>query len=199
VGENVVPLARNFGSAELDIEAEAILGKVSAEKQLLKPNSLKAHSGITEASREGSGNRPYGRVEKPSSKDAFVSKYATPKVSDANYKIPPKAPLGSDPRVTSGNLATPPAPPPALIDLHTAPSTAPQQVNSTDGIGFTLNWDAMKSGLQNFGTKRFAPMRQEKAQLQPTSSQTLDSIFQGLGKNREAPDEEDGLDLRLLR
>jgi hypothetical protein len=28
VGENVVPLARNFGSAELDIEAEAILGKV---------------------------------------------------------------------------------------------------------------------------------------------------------------------------
>lgn len=28
VGENVVPLARNFGSAELDIEAEAILGPV---------------------------------------------------------------------------------------------------------------------------------------------------------------------------
>ena len=29
VGENVVPLARNFGSAELDIEAEAILGPVT--------------------------------------------------------------------------------------------------------------------------------------------------------------------------
>lgn len=28
VGENVVPLARNFGSAELDIEADAILGTV---------------------------------------------------------------------------------------------------------------------------------------------------------------------------
>lgn len=175
--------------------------KVSAEKQLLKPNSLKANSGITEASREGSGNRQYGRVDKPSPRDSFVSKYTSPKVSDGNYKLPPKAaPLGSDPRVTSGNMVTPPAaPPPALIDLHSAPSTAPQQVNSTDSIGFTLNWDAMKSGLQNFGTKRFAPMRQEKAQLQPTSSQTLDSIFQGLGKNREAPDEEDGLDLRLLR
>ena len=31
MGENVVPLARNFGSAELDIEAEAILGPVSTE------------------------------------------------------------------------------------------------------------------------------------------------------------------------
>lgn len=58
----------------------------------------------------------------------------------------------------------------------------------------------MKSGLQNFGTKRFAPMRQERAQLQPTPSQTLDSIFQGLGKKREeTTDEEEGLDLRLLR
>lgn len=144
-------------------------------------------------------------MEKPPSKDALVSKYLNPKPSDGNYKNPPKAPLGGDPRARE---PTPPARPPqpqpqpqpsALIDLHTAPSATPQQLNSTDTTGFTLNWDSMKSGLQNFGTKRFAPMRQERAQLQPTSSQTLDSIFQGLGKKREATDEEDGLDLRLLR
>lgn len=176
--------------------------KISPEKQSLKPNSR-----INEASREGPGNRQYGRVEKPLSKDALVNKYATPKLSDGNYRNPPKAPLGGDPRTSSGNMAREaaadpaqqPPQPSALIDLHTAPSATPQQLNNTDRTGFTLNWDSMKSGLQNFGTKRFAPMRQERAQLQPTSSQTLDSIFQGLGKKREATDEEDGLDLRLLR
>lgn len=208
VGENVVPLARNFGSAELDIESEAILGKkVSPEKEALHPSSrLISDSSAPSKSKplDAPGNRQYGRVDKSSSTEAIASKYAS-------LRNPSKAPPGGNyrdaPKDSSGNTARAAIPstqssqPPALIDLHSAPSATPQQLNSTERSGFTLNWDTMKTGLQNFGTKRFAPMRQDKAsnQVQPSSSQTLDSIFQGLSKNRGATDEDDGLDLRLLR
>jgi hypothetical protein len=191
---------------------------MAPEKQKLSASSAPP------ASREGPGNRQYGRVENASSKDAVASKYAALRdpfksSSGGNYRVPPKPtsdgnlrdplkPFSSDnygdaAKTSSGNTAkassTQPPQTPALIDLHSAPgSRNPGVPDSSDRSGFILNWDSMKSGWQNFGTKRFAPMRQDKAssESQPTSSQTLDSIFQGLRANRGSTDEED---LRLLR
>lgn len=170
-------------------------------KQNLQQNPrLLSASSAPPASREVPGNRQYGRVDNPSSKDAVVSKYATLrepfKASSGNYQAPPLS--GNTARGTPPS-STQPTQAPALIDLHSAPgSRNPQITDSVDGSGFTLNWDSMKSGWQNFGTKRFAPMRQDRPsnEPQPTSSQTLDSIFQGLRANRGSTPEED---LRLLR
>ena len=194
--------------------------KVPQEKQSFGQNPrLQSASGAPPASREGPGNRQYGRVDNASSKDAVGSKYAAYKASSgSNYRISPKSTSSGNlrdplkPADTYGDpakaslvntargtvpISTQPSQTPALIDLHSAPGSR-NPTDSANGSAFTLNWDSMKSGWQNFGTKRFAPMRQDRAsnESQPTSAQTLDSIFQGLRANRGATDEED---LRLLR
>jgi hypothetical protein len=204
VGENVVPLARSFGSAEFDLESESSLIK--------KPSQIPENSRIISTSTSvppslGVGttrDRAPSQVEKVSSKEAIASKYANlrEQAKQAAAKIPP-AQGGIS---TSSSLSA--KPPPAMIDLHTA-ATPSHSSNTTtlqqDSVNksplFPLkSWDSMKSGFQNFGT-RFAPLRQGRGSNNnhtPSSSQTLDSIFQSLQARRDANDDEDGLDLRLL-
>jgi hypothetical protein len=210
---------------QIDIYVFCVLLKLQKgipEKEGLQSNSrLVSASSAPPAIREGPGSRHSGRGEKPSSKDAIVSKYSslrdTSKQSSGNISRgglplpqsshygnpqgnvqgPPKGSFGNNPRAPVPSTHSSPS----LIDLHTAPSsTLPQQSNAIEGSGgFAKNWDTMMSGIQKIGTKRFAPLRQDRSQLQPTSSQTLDSIFQGLRTKRDPGDEEDALDLRLLR
>jgi hypothetical protein len=89
----------------------------------------------------------------------------------------------------------------AATPTHSSNTTALQQDSVNKSPLFPLNsWDSMKSGFQNFGT-RFAPLRQGRGSNNnnsPSSSQTLDSIFRSLQARRDANDDEDGLDLRLL-
>lgn len=198
------------------------LQKGAPEKESLQSKSrLISASSAPPAIREGPGSHHSGRGEKLSSKDAIVSKYSSLRDSSkqssgnisrgglplpqssrygnaqGNVQGPPKGPSGNNPGVPVPSTHSSPS----LIDLHTAPSsTLSQQRDAIEGSGgFARNWDTMMSGIQKIGTKRFAPLRQDRSQLQPTSSQTLDSIFQGLRTNRELGDEEDALDLRLLR
>jgi hypothetical protein len=140
-----------------------------------------------------------GRV---SSRDTFASKYANLR-SEHSKQAAGKKMQGGE-MLSSSSVK-----PSTLIDLHAAPSNPTLQRVPTDTSSstlFSLRWDSMKSGLQNFGT-RFAPLRQEKGNsssssmsvLPSSSSQTLDSIFQGLQARRDPnSDDDDGLDLHLL-
>jgi hypothetical protein len=204
VGENVVPLARNFGSAELDLESNTSLIKKPLPAKLVQNSSRISSSTNVPPSLGVVGTRNQvpsseGRV---SSRDTFASKYANLR-SEHSKQAAGKMSQGGD------MLSSSSAKPSTLIDLHAAPSNPTLQQAHTDTSSstlFSLRWDSMKSGFQNFGT-RFAPLRQEKGNssssstsvLPSSSSQTLDSIFQGLQARRDPNnDDDDGLDLHLL-
>nr|PNR62243.1 hypothetical protein PHYPA_000667 [Physcomitrium patens] len=192
VGENVVPLARNFGSAELDVEPEG-----TNMKDLQQNSSLISAYSAPPDKHEGSAYYQYGRVKNSPSKSDIVSKYATLRdvskaPSSGNHKIPKREPSGNNIRdpfeVQHGELTRGVTPstkspePPASTDLQTASPRNPQQLDSSVGIKFPVNWDIMKSGWQNLGTNRFSPERNDtvRSPPQPTSTQTLDRIFEGL-------------------
>jgi hypothetical protein len=62
-------------------------------------------------------------------------------------------------------------------------------------------WVSIKPNLPGYSAQRFAPPRQEKelSKPEPSSSDSLDSIFQGLRSKRESGEyDDDNLDLRLL-
>ncbi|CAK9859285.1 unnamed protein product [Sphagnum jensenii] len=182
VGENVVPLARNFGSAELDLESNTSLIKNSSK--ISSSTSVPPSLGVA-----GTRNQVPSSEGRVSSRDTFASKYANLWLEHSKQAAGKKMSQGGE------MLSSSSAKPSTLIDLHAAPSNPTLQRVPTDTSSstlFSLRWDSMKSGFQNFGT-RFAPLRQEKGNssssstsvLPSSSSQTLDSIFQGLQARRD--------------
>ncbi|KAL3692946.1 hypothetical protein R1sor_006597 [Riccia sorocarpa] len=211
VGENVVPLARNFGGGmDIDMESDDhFIKKTTRDATPPRSASWQKDGGsngvdnrdmngksppLIDLGGKGSNYRDSGgkAAKEPtsyqSSRDAIVAKYSSV-----------RNPVG--PQSSSSPADNSPAVPKHSPQGTSSISSGKQQLETAPSAG--ARWDTMKSTFQNFSTKRLAPFRQEKemtTNIAPSSSsEHLESIFQGLKSKRDyqEPDEE-SLDLRLL-
>lgn len=166
VGEQVIPLARNFNNVSVDVESgvnkkddHAVEMKGSSSSDDIK-NSL-AKTSKSEA-RPYSGNR-----------DAISHKYAV--LREQNKPTSSSKPAEST--IASAKVSL----------LNAGSSNSANDPGSTSSAGVSSTWQSMKMGFQNFktnlGSKKFLPLQQSqdtKLLSHDSSSESLDEIFQRL-------------------
>ncbi|MCO5596987.1 hypothetical protein L7F22_051059 [Adiantum nelumboides] len=195
IGENVVPLARNFANLSGDIEAEAMLMK-SADvklKENFQPQYKTPHF--------ASGNLKTGQTEEYRSAYAMRSSTAAKYLSGKS-----KALLNASESARSTQSASAPTRSSQENPLTTMDG---QPKIAAGPLSTGLKWDALKSGFQDFklnlAGKRFAPLRQTNearprpARPQSSPTDTLESIFENLKRKPSNRDfDDDTMDLSLL-
>ncbi|KAG5548480.1 hypothetical protein RHGRI_013982 [Rhododendron griersonianum] len=156
VGELVIPLARNFNNASMDLESGSN-SKVAVE---MKATSLieDRQTDIVKPSR--------GEAQHQNNRETFGRKYTAVRTQQTTQNLPEKSRATFDANVSdTGNSQTTP-------------------VGPSSGIAST--WQSMKSGFQNIksniGAKKFLPLRQveDTKHSRVSSSESLDEIFQRL-------------------
>lgn len=147
-----------------------------------RSNDSKGDSGRTGKDRQDSG----GSVKYQPSRDAIAAKYQSKR--DPKNRAEP----------ISGSHGKPQSNPSSQHDvLRDSNGKDHFQAAASSGA----RWDSIKPNLPTFAAHRFAPLRQEKDsnKPQPSSSDSLDSIFQGLRSKREPSEyDDDNMDVRLL-
>ncbi|PIA52027.1 hypothetical protein AQUCO_01000127v1 [Aquilegia coerulea] len=180
IGEHVIPLARNFNDASVDIEAS----RNDLDKGVVE---MKPTSSIVKDSGKGSQSKPPKEAARKygSSREDIGSKYVALREQQNRQ--------GSNTKLTEKNIAS------ATVSLLKAS-------NSTIGgpsTGLASTWTTMKTGFQSFkaniGAKKFLPISQaqEATHSRVSSSESLDDIFQRLKKqpvvnHGDSSDEDDG-------
>ncbi|KAL5207013.1 hypothetical protein ABZP36_031448 [Zizania latifolia] len=170
VGEQVIPLARNFNSVNTDIES----GKVE--------NEVKMKSGATSSSGDGR----VGQSKYANNRETIATKYSAIREQSRQAVKPVNKEISS----TSVSLLE--------EGSSEQRSNAGAPLGSSAGISQT--WATMKIGFQNFkanmGSKKFIPLRQDPGfapHSNISSPESLDEIFQRL-KRRPADMPVDYLD-----
>ncbi|KAH7430833.1 hypothetical protein KP509_08G016900 [Ceratopteris richardii] len=181
IGENVVPLARNFANLSGDVEAEAMLMKTADVK--LK-NDLQSQYGNAQSNER---DPLASNALKTRQSDEYRSSYASRSSTAAKYISGKSKALLPSPDTSKSIHDT--------SSLSTVQEknilSANSQSNTTVGpFSSGLRWNALKSGFQdlklNLAGKRFAPLRQTDETGPHTSrtltspSDTLESIFENL-------------------
>ncbi|KAK7369321.1 hypothetical protein VNO80_11358 [Phaseolus coccineus] len=162
VGEQVVPLVRNFNGMDLE----------SNDNSTVK-NDVEMKGTSALVNKEIDGNQPKTLKEEArrhsSSREAISSKYAAVRQqSGLAYKM----------KEEEKNLAS------AKVSLVDHDNTRSSNAAGTSGMAST--WQTMKTSFQSFkanlGGNRFAPIRQTQEDKIPSvsSSESLDDIFQRL-------------------
>ncbi|XP_054821582.1 uncharacterized protein LOC129320259 isoform X2 [Prosopis cineraria] len=162
VGEQVVPLARNFNN--IDIESgDNFMGRNGSE--------MKAKSNVTNEEMNGSLSKTLKEDTRRSSREAISNKYtAMREQSGQASKTKPEEKI-----ITSAKVS--------LLDGGNAKSN---NTTRLPPLGLASTWQTMKTGFQTFkaniGTKKFMPLRQteENKMSRVSSSESLDEIFQRL-------------------
>ncbi|XP_074592775.1 uncharacterized protein LOC141848627 [Curcuma longa] len=187
VGEQVVPLARNFHGANVDIES-------SISTPFREVMEMKATA--TPLEDAGTASKPPKDESRKSTanRGSIVNKYATIREQQGRQSVSPPV-----------EKATPPASV-SLLEAHDSDNSDNPAASSTSRL--TSTWASMKSGFQNIkinlGAKRFLPLRQVQESAthsRATSSDSLDEIFQRLKQrprkddNMEFDFDEDGMDI----
>ncbi|KAJ8424682.1 hypothetical protein Cgig2_014154 [Carnegiea gigantea] len=177
VGEQVIPLARNFNDASMDVES----GMSKKDNNAVEMKGSSAMDGIK-------GNIPKkSNVEArqySENREAIGHKYTAMREQNR-------------PKPVENTMAS------AKISLLNAGSS--DSVSGTEGpsSGLSSTWRTMKSGFQNFkaniGSRKFLPLRQtQEAKLMShdSSSDSLDDIFQRLKRptREQATYDDDGDD-----
>lgn len=175
VGEQVIPLARNFNDANMDVESgtskkgnNAVEMKGSSAMDGIKVNIPKK---LNVEARQYSENR-----------ETIGHKYSAMREQNR-------------PKPVENTMAS------AKVSLLNAGSS--DSVSGTEGpsSGLSSTWRTMKSGFQNFkaniGSRKFLPLRQtQEAKLMShdSSSDSLDDIFQRLKRptREQATYDDDG-------
>ncbi|TKY47677.1 LMBR1 domain-containing protein A [Spatholobus suberectus] len=163
VGEQVIPLARNFNNIDIEL-GNNFMERNGAE---MKPTSNlitdEINGSLSKTSKEDASR--YG-----SSKEAITKKYAVIREQGG-----PASKLKSEEKnVASADF---------LLDEGNTNSSNSAGVPSS---GLTSTWQTMKTGFQSFraniGAKKFLPLRQiqENKVSHDSSSESLDEIFQRL-------------------
>lgn len=198
IGENVVPLARNFANLSGDIEAEAML---------MKSTDVKLKDDFQSQFKSPPSDRNTSRVNgglKPGQKEEYRNAYASRSSTAAKYISGKNKGLlntSESTRATQSSLD--------FISKRGNPSPPVGAQPNAAASNFTagLKWENFKSGFQdlksNLAGKRFAPLRQidetHPARLQSSPSDTLESIFENLKRKPSNRDFDDGtMDLSLL-
>lgn len=176
VGEQVIPLARNFLNGNSDIESGNTQKPNVEMKEEIKPLKV-----------SGENNQP--KVPKVNSKgtsnrDTLANKYASLREQQSRQSA---AAVSDGNGVSSASVS--------LLE----PGESNKQLGglAAASSGISSTWASMKTGLQNFkanlGSKKFLPVRQaneSSSQDSRASSESLDEIFQRL---KQQPSSHTGL------
>ncbi|CAL9175505.1 unnamed protein product [Musa hybrid cultivar] len=183
VGEQVVPLARNFNGTDVDVES----GSSPPGKEVLE---VKAASVLPKENSNGIPPKPpkQDKRKDTTSHEAIVNKYAM--IREQQVKKPSSPALKE--KATSS----------ASVSLLEAGNSQRQSDGPAVGTtsGLTSTWASMKNGFQNFktnlGAKKFFPLRQVQEtplHSRGSSSESLDEIFQKL-KQRPSKNQDGDFD-----
>ncbi|KAJ4793708.1 hypothetical protein LUZ62_044954 [Rhynchospora pubera] len=177
VGEQVVPLARYFNNANVDLEpGNAAMETNTAElKNVATPIKDDSRRGSLTSQKEE--NRKYGN-----SREAIANKYAVKKQS---------SPVSIEPSPVSVSLLEP----------NPSENQSKNNTNAGPANGLASTWANMKNGFQNFkanmNNRKFLPLRQMETgpmnHTRDSSSESLDEIFKRL--NKRPNDGNDDIDL----
>eukprot|EP00262_Sarcandra_glabra_P002772 TRINITY_DN13167_c0_g2_i1.p1 TRINITY_DN13167_c0_g2~~TRINITY_DN13167_c0_g2_i1.p1 ORF type:complete len:592 (-),score=99.56 TRINITY_DN13167_c0_g2_i1:326-1990(-) len=182
VGEQVIPLARNFNNMSVDVEAPSVaLVKGGME--------MKATTSLSEVGK-GNHSKPLNEETRNygTSREAIGNKYAAIREQQSRQ---------SSATGTTGKTRAP-----AEVSLLDSSNSQSQYGSSAEmggsSSGLASTWASMKSGFQSFkvniGAKRFLPLRQvQETSLssRASSSESLDEIFQRL-KHRSPNKDQNG-------
>lgn len=187
VGEQVIPLARNFNNTSMDVEASSDgTGKTAVE--------MKAASSLNADNIKSSPSKPplHEDYRYGSTRDAISNKYAVrrDKIRQGSTPIP------VDKNMVKASLL-------ATDNSETGTSEGPPR-------GIAAKWESVKTGFKSFkaniGAKRFLPLRQAQEGTlvsRVSSSEKLDEIFQRLKRPaldhemNSDDDEDSGLDVKI--
>ncbi|MQL81081.1 hypothetical protein Taro_013539 [Colocasia esculenta] len=178
VGEQVIPLARNFNGISTDIES----ANMPADKGLVE---MKVETSSARDTRKGLPSMDescYG-----TSRETMANKYAS--MSTQQVRQPPGS--GSKEKAISSASVS-------LLEGDPQKQSANLLANSSSGLAST--WASMKTGFQTFranvGARKFLPLRQvpEATPTHVSSSESLDEIFQKLKKRPNGQNGDPGVD-----
>ncbi|TYH94087.1 hypothetical protein ES332_A12G016600v1 [Gossypium tomentosum] len=175
IGENIIPLARNFSSTSIDIEPGSNNTMVNKDKS----SSISRANSAAELEKMGEYKPLKEEFKQETSREALTKKYSgvreQPKNQESNSNSTEKE---------STSIA--------VDDGHSESARA-----SLSG-GLASKWESMKSGLLSFKTnleaKNFLPLRQTQESKVPShvsSSESLDEIFQKLKRSSMDPKDHD--------
>ncbi|XP_015689542.1 LMBR1 domain-containing protein 2 homolog A-like isoform X2 [Oryza brachyantha] len=162
VGEQVIPLARNFNNVNTDVES----GKVE--------NSMEMKSGATSSRADGR----VGQSKYANNRETIATKYSAIREQSRQ----PVKPLKKEISSTSVSL----------LEEGSSEQRSNTGAPVSSSAGISQTWATMKIGFQNFkanmGSKKFIPLRQDPGfapHSNVSSPESLDEIFQKL-KRRPA-------------
>ncbi|MBA0742147.1 hypothetical protein Gogos_015242 [Gossypium gossypioides] len=166
VGEQVIPLARNFNGA--DIEYGHNITDRTVE---MKAATTSATGGV-----KGSPSRPAKEETRKygTSREAMSNKYAA--MREQSRQI-------SNPKPVENNITS------AKVSLLEVGNSHPANLKGGPSAGLASTWRSMKSGFQNFKAnieaRKFLPVRQNQeatliSHVNSSDSESLDEIFQRL-------------------
>ncbi|KAG0480338.1 hypothetical protein HPP92_011196 [Vanilla planifolia] len=174
VGEQVIPLARNFNNVSVQLEA----GSLSLDKSTTETKGLSKEDDTRNLMIQKEGTQIRGST----SREAIASKYAA-----VREKLGRQSSFAS----TAAKEK----------DVPSASVSLLNPVSSSDGImvasvsGITSKWASMKSGFQNFkaniDARKFLPLRHSQdtsLHSHASSSESLEDIFQRI-KQRHSRDQ----------
>ncbi|KAK2981430.1 hypothetical protein RJ640_004044 [Escallonia rubra] len=183
VGENVIPLARNFNGASVDLEF--------GSNSTVSTHEMKGSSSLNKEELKESSSKPLrDEVRKyGGSKEGISSKYAA--IREQSKQASNMKPVE--------NIAS------TKVSLLNSGNTESSNTTGLPTSSLASRWASMKSGFQSFkaniGAKKFIPLRQvqdSKLLSRVSSSDSLDEIFQRLkrpalehGNNSDVDDETD--------
>jgi len=157
VGELVIPLARNFNNASMDLESGSN-SKVAVE--------MKATTSLIEDRQADIVKPSRGEAQHQTNRETIGRKYTAVRTELTTQNLTEKSRAAFNANVSdAGNSQNTP-------------------VGPSSGIAST--WQSMKSGFQNIksniGAKKFLPLRQveDTKHSRVSSSESLDEIFQRL-------------------
>uniref|UniRef100_A0A1D1ZDF8 LMBR1 domain-containing protein 2 A n=1 Tax=Anthurium amnicola TaxID=1678845 RepID=A0A1D1ZDF8_9ARAE len=170
VGEQVVPLARNFNGTTTDVES----GNVTLDKGLVE---MKVETSLTGETRKGNLVMPSKDESHKhgSSREIMTNKYVNSREKQGR---PPLSSSSKEKAISSASVS--------LLEAGSSEKQTGLLANSSSGI--TSTWASMKTGFQSFraniGARKFLPLRQvpEAPPTRVSSSESLDEIFQKLKK-----------------
>ncbi|GMI77130.1 hypothetical protein like AT5G65290 [Hibiscus trionum] len=174
VGEQVIPLARNFNGADIE-HGNNITDQSVVE---MKAATTSATGGV-----KGSPSRPMKEETRKyaSSREAISNKYAA--MRELGRQM-------SNPKPTENNMTS------AKVSLLEASNSVSQSGSQKGGpsSGLGSSWSSMKSGFQNFKAnieaRKFLPIRQNQeakliSAVNSSDSESLDEIFQRLKRSSD--------------
>ncbi|KAK0604998.1 hypothetical protein LWI29_021756 [Acer saccharum] len=165
VGDNVVPLARNFNGTDIE-SASTSMDRAAVE---MKATSNSVTNGVNRNPSKPLKEeaRKYG-----TSREAISNKYAA--IREQNRHA-------SSPKPVEQSIAS------AKVSLLDANNSQSSDTTAGSTSGLASKWESMKTGFQSFkaniGAKKFIPLRQTQEPdlvSRADSSESLDEIFQRL-------------------